>query len=282
MTKIPFSNRDIPPGLGAVKLVSEPHLYLERAPEGFHSGGVWEYQNRIWKPLEVIPYGNADFLVPSNEAVALEALQDLPFFQKNWEVINSNGRDWLVRDKAQTAPWIYSDLSFATVEQIEKAVWEMQQREWELNDYITLGIDTDNKYFVLDLSAAQKMSGVGCMRADNSNYTMRFLEKVSPTTYALRKNAIAAHRDFFQNVIFGVGDYWYLTPEQRKAHKGYKYTYASFNRPLSRLWATLPDGALVHQRANWEKQIPHSWFFTEAPLSDETMYRYELTLGALP
>ena len=54
--------------------------------------------------------------------------------------------------------------------------------------------------------------------------------------------------------------------------------YGSFNRPISRLWATLPDHCTLWDtpHGDWRKLIPWTWLFCDEPLPAETIDRYEL------
>ena len=62
----------------------------------------------------------------------------------------------------------------------------------------------------------------------------------------------------------------------------YRFIYASFNRPINRLWATrLPISAkLVHPSIpSVDLGIPHSWIITESVMSESIISTYELELG---
>lgn len=146
----PLSIRDVSPGDGAVKLA-----------DSVHTGGTWLYQNRVWKPLDGRPYQNAPVHIETDEERCLTALARQPLFPKNWEVKESNGRRWLIRDKVQFAPKGALYLSERDALYIEEGISNMNSLGWEVNDNIVIGRDRQGQLFVLDLSAAQKMGKRG-------------------------------------------------------------------------------------------------------------------------
>jgi hypothetical protein len=165
--KYPISIRDTPPGEGAVKIAQNR---VDGISEGFHTGGAWLYRGRVWKPLDGRPYANADFHIETEEEKCLTALQGKPLFPKNWEVKESNGRRFIVRDKVSTFPNGGLSLSLEQLYYIEDGLNLMNSLKWEVNDDIVIGKDRSGKLFIVDLSAANYTTGSYAYGADDYTY----------------------------------------------------------------------------------------------------------------
>ena len=272
MTKIPLSNREIKPHIEAIRITG---TRPDGLPDGVHTGGCWLLPNgTVWKPLTGRPYANATELVPTKEVECLEALSDIPLFQRNWTIEKACGQEWLVRSEAYILgkpPFDdMTDLDKDVAMQVEQSVREMNRRGWELNDPISLGYDKITyHWFIVDLSSAYYSKEH--WRANDENHIYQFWSWVGLNNMIkLRVKAYDARMD------------WWLYDIENRGE--YEHVYASFSRPISRIWATLPEGVeFAHNDyANWNEQIPHTWLFCKEPLDAETCRRYELTWGWSP
>jgi len=266
---IPLSSREIKPHVHATRITG---TRMDGLPDGVHTGGCWLCpDDTVWKPLVGRPWANATELVPTKERECLEAMSDVPLFPKNWEIRMACGMEWLVRRKAAI---LGRDVDHAAIDmldglQVEQSVRELNRRGWELNDPISLGyID---EWFVVDLSSAWHLSGQGIYQANDENRIYQFwgwcgLHNLTD----LRKNARTARHEW-----------WLKGMTARSAHE---HVYASFNRPIDRMLATLPEGVELKQndRGNWQAMIPWTWLFSTKPLDAELCDRYELVWGWSP
>ena len=268
-TALPLSIRDIAPTPDAVRLNGERPDGL---PDGTHTGGAWLTPDGfVWKPLDGRPFANCENHYPTLENECLEFMAGRPFFPRNWRVETLNGRRFLMRRKA----FVYGSDDLPLVEArkhalgLEQAVRELNARHWEIGDALSLALDPDSyEPFILDLSTAHPQNGVGCYLADDEWRILVFFEQLGMlTTKRLRERArhILGERSL------------------DKDFRGFRYVYASFYRPISLMWATLPDCKLVHEdHANLPDALPHTWVVTREPLPDETIERYELDWGWSP
>jgi hypothetical protein len=172
--KMSIEIRDVSPGAGAVRLTGNR---AGGGSEGFHTGGAWLYQNKVWKPLDGRPYGNADFHIETEEEACLTALQGKLLFPKNWEIKEVNSRRFLVRDLVPTFPNGSLRLSLNDIYEIEKGLIEMNRLKWEVNDDLVIGKDRSNRLFIVDLSAAQYTTGSGAQAADDSLHFNKLCEQ---------------------------------------------------------------------------------------------------------
>ena len=226
-------------------------------PEGVHTGGPWLFEGEVWKPLDCRPYYNADFLSPTDEVEVLEDMAGEPFFPRNWRVEERNGRRWLVRPEAVMVP--PSRLTGEQLLELEQAVRGLNAAGWTVGDEITVGIcREDLKYFIVDLSAAARDP-----LADDFRRVFRFFEAAGHDW--LVKLRWAAH-----SLIYGF-DWLEEHPDTGE------HVYASFNRPVSPTWASLPAGTLFKsQKRNYDAAIPHTWIVTREPLPEEKVRKLEL------
>lgn len=266
----PLSHQEIAPCPGAVK--AENGKRYDGLPDGVHTGGGWIYNGKFYKPLDAKPYANAECRIPTREAIALHALKDVsPFFEFNWRIEFLNGRFWLIRPVCTIlTPREYLDI-FGTdgLLAIEKTVQDMNNVGWLLNDLITIAFNpkTDN-VFILDLSSAQNVAPITYM--DSEQWRVMEFWKHAGAEHLVKMRQKGHHA--ISSVEFSIH------------HKKYKWVYASYNRPVSKVWATLPESAVLLQEdfGNWDNGIPWTWVVTEEPLSEKTIYSYELKLAHFP
>lgn len=158
----------------------------------------------------------------------------------------------------------YDDLDKETVLGVEQAVRLANAKGWEIGDDITLGVDPAGKWFISDLSNAHQVGNL----ANEWWRIERFFELAGADwLLSFRKKS----RDVLQTIresMLADGDTMFP-----------RYVYASFNRPISRMWAILPDDAiLVDAKADWSKAVPHTFVLTREPILDIAR-KYELKLG---
>ena len=261
-TALPISIHDIAPTPNAVRLNGERPDGL---PDGTHTGGAWlTPDGLVYKPLDGRPFPNCEHHYPTQEDKCLEFMAGRPFFPRNWRVETLNDRRFLVRRKA----FVYGsdDLPLKEARKhalgLEQAVRELNARHWEVGDALSLALDPDSyEPFILDLSTAHEQRGVGCNQADEEYRILKFFEQVGLLTLK-RLRERACHVLSTQNLA--------------EDFRGFRYVYASFYRPISLMWATLPNCKLVHEdHANWPEAVPHTWVITQAPLPEPLPYELE-------
>ena len=276
-TALPLTIRDVKPAPLAIRLTG---TRADGLPNGFHTGGAWLLDGEVWKPLDGRPYANCEYHYPTDEIDALEAMAGEPLFPHNWRVEEVNGRRFLVRKRAHIVGQDieYRHLSKEQVLLVEQGIREFNRRGWEVNDEIQLGIDPDTyELFLVDLSTAMYRppeQRKGCFAPDEDHRIYQFFRACGcDWLVTLREAAyrIISHMD---NLI----------ARAQKRREGFVHVYASFNRPISSMWASFPcEVEFVHnERANWKKAIPHTWVVAQEPLDDETISKYELTWGWSP
>lgn len=267
--ELPLSIRDVGPDDGAIRLTG---TRPDGLPDGFHTGGAWLLGNEVYKPLDGRPYANCEFHYPTREAEVLELMAGQTLFPRNWRIEERNGRRFLVRKKAMLIPdeIPYDYLKTEQVLLVEQGIRNLNRNHWEINDTISLAMDSDTyELFILDMSAAQEMNGQGCYAADDE-WRIREFFKLCKAERILKLREHASH--ILTAALWGM------------KHPNHRHVYASFNRPISGIWASLPkDTEYIHQeRANWEEMIPWTWIITTAPLPDEKIKSYELVWGWSP
>jgi hypothetical protein len=273
-----------PPFDGCTKLTG---TRADGLPDGVHTGGAFLTPDGfVWKPLIARPYPNADALYPTKEIDLLREFADKPFFPKNWtEVMTPDGRPWLVR---KLAPVYGQEIEHRRINRdvllaLEQAVRGVNRAGWEINDLITLALDPKSyKPFIVDLSTAYPTRPVKW--CDDSDRFYRFAELCGYDRLSkLRHNAAGAwHHELMKAISEEDKD---RATQVRRA----RHVYASYNRPFSLMWATMPFGTLcVHtDRSDPVNAVPHTWVFTVDPLPpnddrDSEAYRYELTWAYSP
>jgi hypothetical protein len=269
-TALPISIRDVSPCPDAVRLTG---TRPDGLPDGVHTGGAWLLPDgNVWKPLDGRPYANCDHHYPTREAECLEVMADRPMFPRNWWIIHRNGRSWLVRNKA----WVFGqcpelslkDLKLEQLLQVEQGVRDLNQHHWEIGDNISIALDEAYNLFILDLSCAGEIHGTGIYVADDEWRILRFFDDVGATRLRRRREK-ARHV---------VSDLKFIVE-----HRGFHHVYASYNRPISSMWASIPGAVYVHEdHPNWEDATPHTWVITQQPLDTDMIARYELSWGWSP
>lgn len=276
--RLPLSIRDTKPFQHATRLTGYRHDGL---PDGFHTGGAWLWENKVYKPLDGRPYANCDHHYPTQEAEFLAEVSDLASFPKNWTVETHNGRRWLVRDRVivlggKDAPY-KGCLDKTDLLQIGADIREINRRGWELQDCLSLGYD-NNGWFILDCSTVHRMTGNGCYAADDTHYVEKLFEICGYDWLAkLRQAGRHATNEYQMKAVKE------NRIEDIKLHL--YHAYASFSRPFDFMWADKPGcnvGLLHNDFVDWNKQQPHTWILASEPLPKEYLERYELTWAWSP
>lgn len=248
-------------------------------PDGVHCG-VWLNldDKTVWKCLYGRPFINSDVIVRTQEDKFLNEFADLPYFPRNWKVEQANHLWWLVRHEAYYFDAEdYKDIDDGTILEIEQTIYKVNSRGWSIGDYITLLIDqNDYHIFIADLSTACQDT-----QADDWDYIEKFFKLCKRERFVtLRNNARTILHDLHYNTLLFNKDGYALNDEQLKKVREFKHVYASFNRPISSIWASLGKVIYKHEAfANWENMIPWTWIITDEPLSDEKINNYELRWG---
>jgi len=271
MQALPITIRDISPGPDAQRLTGTHGQ--NGLPSGFHTGGAWLLDGEVWKPLDGRPWANSENHYPTQEAECLEAMAGELLFPRNWRVEERNGRRFVVRKKAHLIPEDvdYRHLTNEQILLVEQGIRNLNQHRWEIGDSIALAIDPDSyELFLYDLSTAHKMNGVGCYAANEEWRILQFFEVAGATLIKLLREK---GRDCNGRLI----------EMMTHRHAGYIHTYASFNRPISGIWASIPDARYIHEdRANWAEAVPHTWVLTQETLDEDVLSRYELRWAYSP
>lgn len=243
----------------AVKLTGTNVLHQ---PSGFHIG-AWRVGDKVYKPLSARN---------QHELAILEDMAGQPLFPRNWWIETVQEQDYLVRNVAHIIGH-NADLPYAWLNRkqclwIECAVLNANKRGWEINDALELGMDKQTReLFLFDLSIAQPLNPHWVNQTSDS-FWLEELWKAAGQEWLvkLRRNAADA--------------LWERDPIDTM-HRGLKHVYASFNRPLSPMWARLPENALLvhNERHDWESANPHTWILSPDPLDQDILDQYELTWG---
>jgi len=266
----PESLVNVSPGEGFSRL---------QVPEGeaIHTGGLYLSPDgkEVWKPLDVKPYQNCPFRVPSREKDVLEFMENQPGFPKNWRVEVSNGRTFLVRLKClvvgQDVDLEY--LSLDDILKVEQWVRSLNSQYWEINDHITLAFDKERgELFILDLSAAQLKGGSSDpWVADDTTIFHKFATSCGFTKLVkLRQDA----RNLTSDLIL-----LRLQGENLQLTENHKHIYASSRRPINGGWAKIPNA--VYMDADKSANV-WTWVITPELLPQEVIYQYELTWAYSP
>jgi hypothetical protein len=192
----PLSIRDVAPGPDAVRLTGNR---ANGGSDGFHTGGAWLYQGKVWKPLDGRPYANANIHVETNEEDCLTALQGKPLFPKNWEIKEANGRRFIVRDHVPTFPGGNLSLTKAQIQEIDRGIAQMNASKWEVNDDLVIGKDRGGRLFIVDLSAANYTTGTHAYAADDWSHFAKLCEQAGFKDIPAMKNIA---RELSVEVIF--------------------------------------------------------------------------------
>jgi hypothetical protein len=267
-----LTHGNIPPHKNAVKVESSSLRY-DGVTDGIHTGQKWIYNNEFYKPLDAKPFPNAEGRFDTQEANALFELGGIhPLFLNNWRAEWMNGRRWLIRPICELlCPKEYIQMTGESgALDIEKAIRAMNNAGWKLNDTITLAYDPKGKVFILDMSSAQRIDWKPDWNDEERNYVKRFWE------YGKANHLVALRNNAHHLLTFSA---WSI------AHPKHKWVYASFNRPVSKSWATLPETSELitpQENPSWQRSIPHTWIITEQELDSKIVYSLELELGHFP
>lgn len=291
----PIGIRGLPPVVGDGFESLETAPIFGTLPEAVHTGGLWFKDDEVWKPLDGRPYANAEGHIPTREAECLEVMAGQPGFPRNWRVetypVEVEGvtyeRRWLVRKKgfvfgAGDVPLEY--VRREDVLQAEQGVRALNRAGWELHDSIVLGRDGETyEMFIVDLSNAAPLP-TAWRHDDNESYIIRMFEEYGFESLAkLRK----AGRHIMHEAIYDKDP---RSEHVRKALCGddpldWRWwdwsVYASLYRPISSLWASIPNAEYVPGAwfpvELWDNRKCPTWVLTPEPLDDDTVRRYELT-----
>lgn len=266
MQEYPLSIRDVSPHPEAIRLTG---INPDGTPNGFHTGGAWLINGEVWKSLDGRPFANCPNHYSTEEDVVLEEMADRPLFPRNWRVEEVNGRRFLVRKEAHVID-DFSDLDEREILKVEQAVRTLNATGWEVGDPITLAKERKSyQLFILDLSNAHKMKGSGAFAANEEWRIHKLFEQANLHWYVnLRTHArhVLTNIDFFE-----------------RKRDGYIHVYASFNRPIDGMWASIPNALYIHtEKANWLEGMPHTWVVCKSLLDNEIIRRYELRWGWSP
>lgn len=274
---LPAEMRENKPTIHSIKINNNRPDGL---PDGVHCGAWKDIDTgKVWKLLYGRPYINSDYIVRTQEDEFLAKFADIPFFPKNWEIKYSNHLWWLVRDEAITLdPEEYKDIDNDTILKIEQVIYKVNAAGWAINDYITLLVDKMSyNLFIGDLSCAHPST-----ECDDWDYIEKFFKLcLRDNLVKLRSNARhVLHELRYESILYKTKG----TPREYTHDElmEYKHVYASFNRPISGLWASLGDALYKHEREpSWGQgtMTPWSWVITKEPLSDDQEKRYELKWG---
>lgn len=269
MTKrqYPLTIRDVGPGPGAVRMTGTRN---GGGTDGFHTGGAWFYENKVWKPLDGRPYANAQIHVETNEEECLTKLQGKSLFPKNWEVKEVNGRKFLIRDKVQTFPKGGLSLTLAQLQEIDKGVTQMNQAGWEVNDDIVIGRDRAGKLFIVDLSAAAHNTiTTGPLAANDKHHVdALFVEAGFKDLVVLRKSA-AEMRSLF---VLGRGF------DKIINKKEYRYVYSSNSKVDLKDLIDISEIANKLMGADRSVAKDYFWYISKKQLADPVVRSKNLTL----
>lgn len=268
----PLSIRDISPDEGFTRLTG---IRSDNLPDGVHTGGAWlsPDDKEVWKPLDGRPYLNADCHVETQELEVLEAMAGLPGFPRNWRVEERNGRRFLVRPKSIILTPEQIKAEYAKM--IEQAIRQLNSQFWVIGDLISVGFDRASlSPFIVDLSAAHKEEKP--WPADEEWRILAWLKWAGFKGLAkLREMARSvAHPETSLLVKLGAVDDLEWPGEE------WQHVYASRMRPISTLWANIPQAHYVS--SSWSETGVHTWVITPGPLAEDVIYRYELTWGWSP
>ena len=273
MKKLPLSIRDVKPFPEAVRLTGKRS---DGIPDGVHTGGAYLLDDEVWKPLDGRPFQNADYHLPTLEAQALELMADEVCFPRNWHVESRNGREWLVRRRAHLLN--PKDLSDRDIFHTEQGVRLMNKRGWEIGDDLSLAYDGETyQLFIVDLSCAHPQEGKHAYAADEYRRVLKLFR-------AAGYDFLASTRE---RAIHLLGDPLHFEVRTEQPVDDFRFVYGSFNRPISRGWATLPDDAVFIDSNRWFDDIgieffrdgvPHTWVVTREKLNTDIAFRYELQM----
>ena len=266
--QFPLSIRDVSPGPNAVRLTGKT---AEGATDGFHTGGAWLYQNKVWKPLDGRPFANAQVHIETYEEDCLKALQGKPLFPRNWEIKEANGRRFVVRDRVPTFPGGGLMLTLNQVYEIERGIQQMNSLKWEVNDDLVIGKDRSGKLFIVDLSAASLTSGNHAFGADDSSYFNKLCNQAGYKEIpALRRVA----NELAIEVLFNK-----KSKEKNHNMSNIRYFYSCLDKK-AKIKDTVDLTYLVDELSPTDKQLAQKfiWLGSSRPLPETAIRMHKLHL----
>lgn len=261
-------------------------------PDGVHTDGGYfsPDEQEFYKPLDAKPCPNAEYRIPTDEDECLAAMRGVAGFLQEWHVEERNGRRWLVMPRL----WFWpqeSDVvlppSMDELMTVENALREMNRRGWEYNDLPQLAFTEDRRPFLVDFSIAHHPDKWrNDWHSDEMNCN-RWWALVNKTTSQLRQRGrhvyhavqlpdLQAKDDPEPKRVMDV--FYDVEEPERREHV---HVYASRNRPMSAIWAKIPDAKFLDADRSQEPRV-HTWVVSKEPLNDDTQYRYELTKAWSP
>ncbi len=272
---LPIEIRDVAPGPGFTRL--DPGKTYSGLPDGIHTGGCWLSPdgNEVWKPLDGRPAVNADHHLPTREAECLEAMAGSPAFPRNWRVeeageVTVDGiiytRRWLVRRKAWVVPDDFAAhrMNFDAIHEVERGMRALDRAGWSMGDHLQVAYDRQGRVFILSLSCAYQTD----TPTQNEHRFRKWARAMGLDSLVdFRKRAEAVTSDL--GIIDQYGEpYWYA------------HVYASVNRPISSLWADIPNAIFID--GDYDRSGVWTWVVVPEPLDDEIVNKFELAWGWSP
>lgn len=240
-----------------------------------HTEGIKIENDKVLKPLVGrIRWQGKIEKHETQEYQAIKELGDLPHIPKDVTMVNRNGVPHLKRDNYL----ILEDSDYKTLNRddlisIEKTIREANNRGWNINDEIQVGVDTKrSEYVVYDWSASFKRTSD--VQKTNDEVTANILinklwNKARYTDYIQAREW--ADKERFKQRIEG-----YKRGDKPK----YNYTYMSFARPASFLISKrdIPEGDIIVQDIQRSKPWqPLGLIHTEKPIPQNILKMTELT-----
>jgi hypothetical protein len=268
--KLPLSLGDVTPGEDFVRMALAPL-------EGLHTGGPFfcPETREVWKPLDCLPFPNAEYRRLTREAEVLELMAGRPGFPRNWRVERANGRRFLVRKLAQVISETFESASL-TPEQItvvEQAIRVLNSLYWEVGETVLkVAIDPDTaEPFILDLSNA----GVRRDALEKSYADDLFLFEQWAWQFSARKALVSLRRSA-RKVVHSAR--WSLTPHGLT----HRWVYGSHTSPMDDKWPGTSIPNAIYVPADVHATSMYAWVVVPAPLSEDVVARYQLRWGWAP
>lgn len=267
---LPLTLGDVTPGDGFVR--------MELAPlEGLHTGGPFfcSGTREVWKPLDCLPFPNAEHRRPTREAEVLELMAGLPGFPRNWRVEGANGRRFLVRKLAYVIPETFerASLTLEHIAVVEQAIRTLNSLYWEVGETILkVAIDPNTEEpFILDLSNA----GVRRDAPEKPYADDLFLFEQWAWQFDAGKALVSLRRSA-RKVVRSAR--WLLTPHGMT----HTFVYGSPTCPMDDRWPGTSIPNAIYVPTDVQTTSIHTWVVVPAPLSEEIVAHYQLRRGWAP
>ena len=288
-TAYPLEFGNITPGPNFTRI--QPKKRPDGVSDGFHTGSAWLSPDGqfVYKPLDARPYPNATERFSTDEDKALGAMRGVEGFPDNWHVEERNGRRWLVRPFCYLWPQDSNMLIKPHLDvflMVERAIREMNHRQWTYNDLPQLAYDPNiHEWFLLDLSNAHHQDswheGDGDWYRFAKWYKLMGLDHISQLRERGRHVQHAIMLPEFNDPKLEPYDvqnsFYMMSKEQRRQHF---HLYVSTLRPLS-MWCNI-DGTVFLRGDLSKSPRVHTWVASNHPLDQDTLDRYELTWAWSP